>query len=63
MVGIILENVEDKYMAWNLVFYIAIGVYIIGGIVFSIFATAETQGNFKFLTFKTFFFRFFYLLN
>ena len=28
--GVFLENVADKFLAWNLIFYCAVAVYLIG---------------------------------
>lgn len=43
MVGFILNNVDDKFFAWNIVFYILIATCLVGGTIFLIFASAETQ--------------------
>ena len=28
--GFLLENVADKFLAWNVLFYICMGIYLIG---------------------------------
>lgn len=43
LASFVLENVHDKYVAWNIIFYVAIVVYAFGGIVFICFAKAEPQ--------------------
>ena len=43
MVSFVLTSIDDKLLAWNMVFYIAIISYLIGGIVFCIWADAEEQ--------------------
>ena len=38
MASFVLENVTDKFIAWNIIFYVSLVVYFVGGIVFCIFA-------------------------
>lgn len=30
MASVVLENVANKYAAWNLIFYIAVTIYVLG---------------------------------
>lgn len=43
MASFVLENVHDKFVAWNIIFYVAVVVYFMGGVVFILFAKAEAQ--------------------
>ncbi|CAG2105257.1 unnamed protein product [Medioppia subpectinata] len=43
VVGLILDDSPNDISRWNVVFYITIGVYILGTVVFLVFASAEPQ--------------------
>ena len=38
MAGLVLDKVPNKFIAWNIIFYVSLVVYFIGGVVFCIFA-------------------------
>ena len=43
MVTLLTNEATDKAVAWNSVFYITIGYYLIGAVTFVLFASAELQ--------------------
>lgn len=43
IVGIFVANFADIRQAWNSIFYLAVGLYAIGIVVFLLFASAEPQ--------------------
>lgn len=43
IVGIVVQNINGLREAWNVIFYIAVILYIIGISVFLLFASAEPQ--------------------
>lgn len=43
LVGLILKNVADIQVAWNLVFYLTAAICVFCGLIFVVFGTSERQ--------------------
>jgi len=43
LAGILLEDAHSSIHQWSLIFYISAGFYVIGGIIFLLFASGERQ--------------------
>lgn len=43
LIGHIVSNGEDKRLSWQIVFYIAAGIYLFGCVIYWFFASGEVQ--------------------